>query len=487
MIATTLAMGLVLQPLLGAAAVGLLVVAGWLQVCHRRPAVALTFITATIVFSSHVFAMAHVAGVPSSLIRPMIGAKDLLAWTLLAVLALRAMQERRQSWAVPLLVGAFLTLGGVVYVLFDSPAPLAVQLAAMRGASLPVLSLGCVALLSRDERRRVAVASVYVVLIGAVYALVELALPRSFVSETVGVGRYWVEVKDQPLFVDPLTDLPGNFFTSAGFPRLTGTFGDPLSAGEMLGGALVLAVAYRSALRHPLLVTLPITAALLLSFTRNGWLLAAAGVTALAAVQYGVGRALLRMAAIVVAIVIASAAIRPLGDYLGGILSGDDASTLGHHSALEYSLQLFQNFPFFGHGWGTGGSAALNTYAEAVTAENAYVAVLTQTGWLIGMMVSFLVLWLCHLAVRNQPLAAIGATVLLVQAVTAFISENVLTFNAGFFPFLTAGLVAAGDPVRGLAERTFPRAGVGRDSPEGRAVPRTGPADQCTPASPAST
>jgi hypothetical protein len=267
--ATAFGVALVLQPLLGAAAVGLLVIAGWLQLCHRRPALALTFVVATIVFSSHVFALAHVAGVPSSLIRPMIGAKDLLAWTLLAVLALRAMHERRQSWAVPLLVGAFLTLGAVVYVLFDSPAPLAVQVAAMRGASLPVLSLGCVALLSRDERRRVAVASVHVVVIGAGYALVELALPRSFVSETVGVGRYWVEVKDQPLFVDPLTDLPGNFFTSVGFPRLTGTFGDPLSAGEMLGGALVLAVAYRSALRYPNLVTLPITAALLLSFTRN--------------------------------------------------------------------------------------------------------------------------------------------------------------------------------------------------------------------------
>ena len=102
-------------------------------------------------------------------------------------------------------------------------------------------------------------------------------------------------------------------------------------------------------------------------------------------------------------------------------------------------------------------------------------------------MLGILILGLCHQAVRGQPLAAVGATVLLVQAVTAFISENVLTFNAGFFPFLTAGLVAAADPVRELIERPFPRAAHGRSSPEGRSSPRTRPVGRWTPASPAGT
>ncbi|MGY1664584.1 hypothetical protein ACI79O_01705 [Geodermatophilus sp. SYSU D00696] len=427
-------------PLVGGALLGTVGLVGWLGLCQRRPEIAFAVVVAFVVFSSHLFAVAYNFGVPGSLIRVAILTKDVLAWLLLAVLATRAVSEKRPAWPL-VAVGTYVAICGAFWFLTPSPAPLPVEVQSIRNALIPALALGSVALLTVRERRRVSVLCVRMVAVAAAYALFELTLPRTFLTQVIGIGPYWAEVKDQPLFLDPETQLPWNFAITAGFPRLTGTFGDPLSAGEVLGAALILAVAYRSALRRVNLTIFVISAALLLSFTRNGWLLAAMGLSVFVILRYGVGRALIGAIATVAVTFGAIQVVSPLRTYLSGILSGDDASTLAHQEALQYSLSL--NFPLLGLGWGTGGSGAYNTYAAAVTSENSYVVILTQVGWSGFSLLVLLAVLLAGMSVRRQTFVAAGVAVLLAQVVTGLVSENLLTFNGGFLPFATAGLVAA--------------------------------------------
>jgi hypothetical protein len=186
----------------GPVAVGL--IAGWVVLCRRRPALAFTFVVALVVFSSHAFALAHNVGAPASLIKYAILAKDILCWILFAALAVRLVRERRDAGPL-LLVGLFVAICGTFLVLVGSPAPPIVQIQAMRGVLIPMLAMGTVALLRPGERRRVSVLSVYMIAIAAAYALCELLLPASYLTDVIAVGRYWSDVKEQPLFLDPLT------------------------------------------------------------------------------------------------------------------------------------------------------------------------------------------------------------------------------------------------------------------------------------------
>ena len=465
------------EPAMAGAPVAVGLLAGWVVLCRRRPALAFTLVVGLVVFSSHALALAHNVGVPASLIKYAILAKDILCWILFAALAVRLVRERRDAGPL-LLVVLFVAICGTFLVLVGSPAPPIVQIQAMRGVLIPMLAMGTVALLRPGERRRVSVLSVYMIAIAAAYALCELLLPESYLTDVIAVGRYWSDVKEQPLFLDPLTGLPGNFFTTDGFPRLSGTFGDPLSAGECLGAGLILAVAYRSVLRRPLLVLVVISAALLLTFTRNGWLLATIGLSVFAVLRYGAGRTLLGAAPIVAGAIFAAQQIPPLQAYVTGIVGGSDASTQNHQAALENSFNL--TFYPAGTGWGTGGASALQTFSAAVTSENTYVVILTQVGWIGFILLAIPFTLLGLLVVRRQPFAAVGIAVLLAQAVTGLVSENLLTFNAGFLPFALVGLVAvAPSPAaRGPGRSTTgsslrPVAATGQDASR---VPESGPA-----------
>lgn len=437
------------EPLLGGVGIGLVGVSLWVALCWRRPVTAFALVVAFIVFSSHVFAVAYNFGAPGGIVRYSILLKDVLAWLLVAVLVARLVRDKRPAWPV-LALAVSLVVCGFLLVALPTPAPLEVRIQSMRSALIPVLALGSVVLLSSDERRRVSVAVVYMVAIGAAYALAELSFPRAYLTDVIGVGRYWAEVKSQPLFLDVTTGLPGNFFTTGGFPRLSGSFGDPLSAGENLGAALILAVAHRPALRWSGVVIAVLAVALLLSFTRNGWLLAALGLSAFALLRHGIPRTVAAAAAVTAVLVAATTWIPPLDAYIRGILAGEDSSTVAHQAALEDSLQM--SFPLLGYGWGTGGAGVAQTYAAAVTSENTYIVVLTQAGWLGAALLAAPLAMLCILAVRGQPFAAAGVAVLLAQAVTGMVSENLLTFNAGFLPFATVGLVAVA--ARSEARRT---------------------------------
>jgi hypothetical protein len=457
------------KPIVAGVAMGLVAVALWVLLCRRRPAVAFATVIGIVFFSSHVLALAYSFGAPADLVKYAIIAKDALAWILLLCLAVRPDGEGRTAWPM-FLVGAFVAICGLFFIAVTSPAPAQVQFQSVRNAVIPVLALGCVVMLRPDERRRASVICVYMATIAAAYGLVELTLPRSFLTDVIGVGRFWTEVKDQPDFVDVTTGLPFNFSTTAGFPRLTGSFGDPLSAGENLGAALVLAAAYKSSIRRSGLVLTVLPVALILTFTRDGWLLSAVGLGFFAIRRYGAGRTLMVAGLALVALVLAFLFVTPLQNYVNDVLTGNDASTLAHRNAIQDSFQV--TFSLLGLGWGTAGAGAFNVYHAAVTTENTYVVFLTQVGWIGFLFLALPFGALSRLAIRGQPFVTAGAAVLAAQAVTGLVSENLLTFNGGFLPFAAAGLVASAltgvarqpaqpEPLRSHRSSSFPRKAAG--------------------------
>ena len=143
-----------------------------------------------------------------------------------------------------------------------------------RNAALPFVAMLTALLLTAAERRPAVRASLYVVAVAALASLVQYWLPVSFVRDVVAVGAYWSDVKQQGFHLDERTGLPGNFFTSAGHTRLSGPFGDPLSAGYVLAIGFVLAALSQGLrFRVPIMATMGV--ALVLTFTRGGWIVAA--------------------------------------------------------------------------------------------------------------------------------------------------------------------------------------------------------------------
>jgi hypothetical protein len=432
-------MTIALWLVLGAA--GLL---GWLTVAWRWPHVALLTILLVLTTGSHVLALLYTAEVPAGPLRAALVLKDLLGWTMLFALVLRALATRRRITPAFFVVGALGVIGGFL-VLRGSPAPLSAQLESVRGAMVPFVSLGCAAFMSEVERARAAIGAVVLAVLAAVYAMIEMTLPRAFLTSTIGVGKFWVQVKDVPLFVDPDTGLPYNFSVTSGFPRLTGSFGDPLSAGAILAVALVLALAYRHRLRLPTVCALVLGAALLLTFTRGGWLIALFGLVALALLRLGwVRTALLGVVGAVTA-GLAVAVVAPLRTYLTGILAGKDSSTLAHQEALSATARL--HFSWWGDGWGTGGSVAQNSYSDAVSAESTYVALLAQIGVVGTLLLGVLVVGLALSGLRHRRYSSVGAAMLIALALGGIVSENMLTFT-GAFPVFAGALLVTGAAIR---------------------------------------
>lgn len=426
----------------------------WLRFCAHRPAVAAAVFIAVLAFSSDVFALAYRYGVvPATVDRQAVAIKDILAWSLFAVLANRATKERG-TLHIASKVGIFLLIMLLFFIGVKSPAPFLTQLEEIRSVVIPILALAIGGLLTNEERRKCARLSVGIITIAAITGLVQLALPTSFSSNTLGIGLYWDYVKQVPLFVNSATGLPGNFFTQSGFPRLTGAFGDPLSAGEMIATGLVLAIAYRRTIWRPNLVIAILSISLLLTFTRDAWVLALLTVAVLSARRSSIATTIVGGALLLVIVVVASAIISPLHSYVTSIVNGENGSTLGHQLALTNSFSM--HYSLFGGGWGTGGSFALNSYALAVASESAYVAVLAQVGWVGTSLLILVIVWTAARVVGHGPMTAIAVTILVAEVVSAFISENVLTFNGGFAPFFAAVLITAAPSNAKLPRGFFP-------------------------------
>ena len=448
----------------------------WAVLCAKAPTAAFTILLGVVVFSSHLLSFVYASGASAGVVRALIPVKDVMAWSLLLILLIRRRRVAVASRTLLIMGAACLTCG--LWLLFNSSGlATSTQVASIRGALIPALALSITALLTNEERRRAAIACISMVTLACAYALVELTMPRSFVRDFIGVGRYWRDVKQQGLFLSSITGLPGNFSTSSGFPRLTGSFGDPLSAGEVVAGALVLTGWYYRDLRYPRVTFGLLSVSLALTFTRNGWILAIVGLLAVAVQRRGLAEGA-RRAVVCLGIILALIAIVPaLRAYAIGILSESDSSTLNHQSQL---LAGFQYVPsLWGEGWGTGGSVARAANDDAVTFESTYVALLAQIGWTGFSILSGLVGSLVVLSTRSRGVASMPAWVLfLCLLATGLVSENLLTFNAGFFPMACVSLLALSS---GESDSP-PRRRAGWAPLANRPLQRTGPLAQQTSA-----
>ena len=413
----------------------------WFRFCWHRPAIAFAMIVAVVVFSSHVLSLAYTFGSPAVVIRYAIGIKDVMAWILFSTLIVRAYARSQAANAI-LLVVFIGTLFGVLLALNPSPVGTAIQLQSMRGALVPSLALGSVALLTHVERRRVAVLVAWMIATAAVYSIIELLFPATYLTNFVGVGRYWTEVKQLPLFVNPENGLPWNFENSSGFRRLSGSFGDPLSAGAVLGSGVVLTTVMGKDIRYRNVILAIMSCATLLTFTRAGWILAVAGTVGFVWRERGPSRAIGVLLGGCLGILLVATFYTPLGAYLSAVFSGSDGSTLAHQQALASSATY--NLSAFGTGWGTGGSLAKNGYSEAVSSESSYLALGVQIGAIGLLLLMMCSIALAHVVIRGSPYAVASVGMLLAIGANGFVSENLLTFNGAFVPLVTAGLVSVG-------------------------------------------
>jgi hypothetical protein len=418
------------------AALVVVVIAAWLYVCWRRPEVAVIGIVGLAVFLPHVLAFTYAAGADAQVIRLLIPTKDLLAVILVSALIVRAL---RRGWSMRWLIVPVVGLGLAATVgLFQglSRSSSSDTLLSVRNLTVAAIGLVTGLLLCGRERRTAAFGIAAIVAAGATYALIECFLPASYLRDVIGVGRYWVEVKQQPfLFGSDGTGLPGNFFTSSGARRLSGSFGDPLAAGYVIAGALVLVMLsrsfpYRKATGGLLFV------ALLLTFTRGGLLLA---MSALAPALVGWFRGLAsRAKALAVAVsliaIVVLLTIGPFGKYLGTVLSGEDSSTRGHLLALFASGD--HRYTLLGEGLGSAGAAT------GSGTENVLITIALQSG-LVGVLAwsvgTAALIFRCWHRWRRQNLAASFLGLVCAIVATMVISEQFLTFSSGWM----IGLVLA--------------------------------------------
>jgi hypothetical protein len=307
----------------------------------------------------------------------------------------------------------------------------------LRNAAVPFVAALTGLLLRDRERRWLVPRAVLLIAAAAAYSLVEYLLPVSFVRDVIGVGQYWTDVKEQGFHLSPKgTGLPGNFFTSGDMRRLSGSFGDPLAAGYTLAMGTVLAfLSERRRETWPCLMVLGI--ALLLTFTRGGWLLVIASLATLAVIKLSrlgwrerLGFGLAAVAAVVVLL-----SLPPFRRYVGDIARGRDDSTRGHLNALFHSTGY--DYTFFGAGWGqSGGAVGRGT-------ESVFVTLSLQVG-VVGLVCYLVALVWVLMRLRrrwaSQGLLLPYLGLLLGLLVSMAISEQLLTFNTGWVLLFALGL-----------------------------------------------
>lgn len=416
-------------------------VALWFALCVRSPGAAVAVLCMVVIFSSHVFALMNAAGIPAELLRNAILAKDAMAAILAFALILNAAsQEGRFGPALKAM--AYLTLVVAVLVAFGGQVSVLSQLTSIRGALIPLFALTIGGLLTNDMRLRAIRIIVPATSVAAVYALYEqLLAPEALLRQVLDIGSYWADVKGQEEFLDPYTGLPANFFTSQGYPRLSGTFGDPLSAGMVLGTVLCLAVIYAPHIRLPYFQVVILGVAFTATFTRGGWVIAACCLTAYVVQRYRARSIPILLSGGVFVAGVATV-VSPIRNYVLGIVQGGDSSTLAH--AAAFSGNLSASYPLLGSGWGTGGAATATTSAaqgvDVVTNESAFVALVAQTGLFIGLVMVVLI----YSMTKGPTVAGFSWArrgLLFGLLVSSVVSENLLTFNGGFIPFLAVWLL----------------------------------------------
>ena len=412
----------------------------WWRLLARRPDVAVALLVAVAVFSTWALELVFRAGVPAEVVRGLIPVKDGLAVVAVAALLLRRRPDGQVAWragravVVPLVLGlGVLGLRTVIDTVGIGPSISLVF--AVRAMLDPLLGLALGLLLLGEERRRMLRLVGTFVSVGAALALVEYVLPaRWWLTDVLGVGPFWTQVKQLGFFLwdfPGVGPLPGNFYTGLlgeGVRRLSGPFGEPLGAGYLLGIGAV-AVAWTTTGRRRWLQLALVLAALLLTFTRAGWLIAAAGIAPLLVSWVWVRPPRQRWTAIAGIAVVATAAlvvVAPLRRYLLSVVDGSNGSTAAHLEALE----ALDQHPYTPLGDGLG---QIGSIVDAGT-ESTLATLVLQLGLVLGVLYVGATLWLLWAARRSWrgtvPRAAY-VLLLLALGLSWFTSEQWMTFNSG--------------------------------------------------------
>ncbi len=434
----------------------------WFLLLRRRPDVAAAVLVGIAVFSTWALELLFRVGMPAGAVRGLIPVKDVLAVSAVALL-LWWRRERTVAWPLALALGVVAVRGLVDMV---SSGPSLELVFSARNLAEPLLGLAIGLLLTAQERGWFLRAMAWTIAVGAGVSLVEYLLPaRWWYQDLLRVPAFWTEVKQQPQFLWPFPDagtLPGNFYTAllgGGARRLAGPFGEPLAAGYLLGVGVVAVVWTERHWRR--LALLGVTgAALLLTFTRAGWLIAAAALVPWAVWVVRAQRGTRRWAYAGVAVLSVLAvlvAVPGVRRYVGEVFSGQNSSTSGHLSSLEQLVRF--HYSLLGTGLGSSG-AAVGLGNESVLATMVLqLGALLGLGYLVGTVA---LLWFARTRwVGGQ---AVVTYVLLLGCVAAawFTSEQWITYNAGlpFALLLGAGVRSAARDEDGAGPR---RAAVQRE------------------------
>jgi len=281
----------------------------------------------------------------------------------------------------------------------------------------------------------------------AVCAVVSLALyflpSNDFWLNEINIALYNVNVKgdvEWTVVADlgiPESALGRLSFQAFSAFRLLGTFGDPLTAGLVLGLA-VLALAARPRLSPgTLAAAVPLAAALFLTFSRSAWVLAAVGFCYLALVQ----RRFARLGVLLGGAAVLWIALAPLRQFLATSLAAFDVGGFDAYHALGitnfYSTEMLKAEYLLGAG-------ALDLSTRSWMLENGFAFLTVQFG--VTLLVTFVGFCLSaerYLRRHAEPddlVARLGAAGALASLVVANFCFYALWFTAYFGIWSVVGL-----------------------------------------------
>jgi hypothetical protein len=390
--------------------------------------------------------------------------KDLLLLFLVGYAAWRARWAR--PWGVPapivwlLAYGAWATLR-VGFGVALAGEPLVDNLRVVRGLLFPVEAVLVgffVALIAPRVPARYVRFTVAGILVCAVVSLGLYVLPsEAFWLNHVNIANYNLDVKGDVAWT-VVTDLgiPESAVARTAFQalsafRLLGTFGDPLTAGLVIGLA-ALALAARPQLGpRSVALGLPLAAALFLTFSRSAWLLAAVGFAYLAVVQRRPGRLGLLFGGAAVLWI----ALAPLRQFVATSLAAFDVGGLDSYHAAGitnfYSATMLRPDYLLGIGvlGSTGRSWVLENGLAYITVQFGVPALVTFVGLCLSAE-----RYLRRHALPEDLVARLGAACALASLVVMNFCFYSLWFTAYFGIWTIVGL-GIGALHRGEIEATL--------------------------------
>lgn len=422
--------------------------------------IALQNLAAPILFS--------VTGLGIDDIRGIIGTKELMAVSILAVLTIPAAISGRAKLVACDKIWLAYTAWVLLYAL--NPLSLRPELfylaVSLRALLVPVLfyALGRIVGLADAHRapRALSAAALAIAIPAAAFGILELAVLGDEFWRDLNIERYWVEVKGfSPSTI--IDGLPANFYGQYGLVyelgrgtrRMASTYGDPLAAAYNLFFAALLCFAgFRygeSRFRASYVVGFALLAtalALTISRVAMGALVVGCALLLVRERAFLGARGWLALATVGLALVVLfRGALAPA---FVSAITMEDPSTRSHLLDLARGLQtLASPRALLGFGLGTAGAPAAASSVHIGITESAYLVLLAQVG-IVGLVLfaAALISTYRFLIRHGKPLAdapplipALSAG-LVGYALSAFVSEQIFTTTslAVFWTLLGAGV-----------------------------------------------